>query len=113
MRLLLIALLLVSACGGIDGEGLFAQPTIGGRAGCVVCHSITPGVIVIGPSLAGIGVTAGSRAGDAAAYVRTSIIDPDAHIADGYVAGEMPGGWTDLLSAEEIEALVDYLVGLP
>lgn len=110
----LVAVLALSACGGVRGEDVFAQPTVGGRAGCVACHSVTSADVVIGPNLMGIGAVAGDRVPglDAADYLRTAILDPDAHIAPGYQAGEMPGGWTEVLSDEEIDALVSYLAGL-
>lgn len=114
--------LAASACGGgepsvatgpQDGEVLFAQITLGGRQGCPVCHSITERTIVIGPSLAQIGATAAERVPglSAAEYIRQSILDPAAYVVAGYQPGEMPGGWDEVLSDDQVDALVEYLVG--
>jgi mono/diheme cytochrome c family protein len=104
----------IGACGGVDGEGLFAQRTIEGRAGCVACHSVASSDIVIGPTLSQIGSVAGERIPgvDAETYIRDSILLPDAHIAPGYQPGEMPSGWGEVLSDDEIDALVAYLLEL-
>ena len=42
-------------------------------------------------------------------YVRESIVDPDAVVAEGYQPGVMPKTFGDSLSDEEIDALVTYL----
>jgi nitric oxide reductase subunit C len=121
--LALILVLTATACGGEeatsgtgpkDGETLFAQTTLGNRQGCPACHSLTERTIVIGPSLAGIGARAAERVPGLSAtdYLRQSILDPSAHVVDGYQPGEMPGGWDEVLSDDQVDALVDYLAGL-
>jgi cytochrome c551/c552 len=93
------------------GEALFAQTLIGTQAGCATCHSLEPGVTMVGPSLATIGAEAGSRVDglSAEAYLRQSIEEPDAHLAEGFSAGLMPAALADELSAQELADLVAYL----
>jgi cytochrome c551/c552 len=96
------------------GEAIFAQTLVGTQPGCVTCHSLEPGVTMVGPSLAGIGAAAGSRVSGLSAedYLRQSIQEPDAHVADGFSSGLMPAALADELSAQELSDLVAYLLTL-
>ncbi len=94
--------------------------------GCFACHSTAPGVQMVGPSMAGVGGRAeeviaspeyGGSATDAEGYIRESILDPNAHIVPGptFSAGGvsfMPQNTEELLTAEEIDQLVAYLMTL-
>ena len=80
-------------------------------SGCGGCHAID-GLSggALGPDLTQIGSTA-----DAAAYIRQSILEPDAAIAEACPSGACPPGvmpqnFGDRLTAEELDALVDFLV---
>ena len=122
LPLILGLAILLAACSGSGGSAsdssagkeLFAQAVIGSQAGCAACHSLEPGVVVIGPSLAGIGDRAGEVvAGQSAAdYLKESITAPDAHIADGFPASIMPQEYTEELSSEQIDQLVAYMLTL-
>ena len=110
---ILLAALVLAACGGggesgdpaVDaGKDLFAQSVIGGQAGCITCHSLD-GSVGVGPSMQGIG----SRD---EAYLRESILDPNASLVDGFPADTMPNVWGDELSDEQINQLVAYLLTL-
>lgn len=94
------------------GAFLFATDPIGGEAGCSSCHSLDPDRSTSGPSLAGIGTTAETRVADldAEAYLRQSIVAPEAAFAPGWGAG-MPT-YRDRLSDAEVDALVAYLLAL-
>ena len=119
-----------AACGVTPGRGqaLVRDERPGGapraviavvnRAACGNCHVI-PGVPgadgEVGPSLAEAGKVAGTRKLDleAKAYIRESIVDPDAFAAsDDYGVGIMPGKFGKTLSAEDLTTLVDYLATL-
>jgi mono/diheme cytochrome c family protein len=45
-------------------------------------------------------------------YVREAIVDPPAFVVDGYSGDTMPGNFGDQLTPEEIDTLVEYLLGL-
>ena len=100
--------------GGGDGEELFERTVLADNAGCVTCHSLTAGRVLIGPSLAGIGTVAADRIPETAArdYLEQSIVDPDAYVVAGFNAGLMPDDWGEGLSPAEVAALVDYLLTL-
>lgn len=123
VALLLITALTITACGGGDtgsnsststGDELFQEATIGSLAGCKTCHSLEPDVVIIGPSLAGIGTLAESRVTGVLAedYLRQSILDPNAHLVEGFPANVMPNTYQKQLTEEQIEALVNYMLTL-
>jgi nitric oxide reductase subunit C len=114
--------IILSACGGGDSGGsddsaaagkvLFAQTVIGAQAGCITCHSLDTGVVIVGPSMAGIASRAGSTVSGQSAeeYLRDSILHPDAYLVEGFPAGTMPQVWGDELTNEQVDQLVAYLL---
>jgi nitric oxide reductase subunit C len=104
------------------GQEVFHRPT----PGCFACHSTAPGVDMVGPSVAGVGARAEAMiadpgymgsATDAESYIRESILDPNAFLVPGATFSAegisfMPQNAEELLSAEEIEQLVAYLMTL-
>ena len=120
---ILTAALLLAACNSSGEEGaasdsagkeLFAKTVLGSKAGCATCHSLEPGIVIIGPSVAGIGTRAGAVvAGQSAEdYLRESIIDPDAYIVEGYPPSTMPKGYDQELTSDQVDQLVAYLLSL-
>lgn len=93
---------------------------------CNACHSIAPGVNMAGPSLAGVSSRAEAllksgdyqgSAGDVEAYIRESIVNPNAYIVPGpmYSANGqsfMPNTYQEALTAEQIDQLVAFLTTL-
>lgn len=146
LALILTAALMLAACGGggadtsapansgsqpaaapsgdaTAGKALFEQQVLNGNAGCVTCHSLEAGKVLVGPSLAGVASRAGStvEGEDALQYLHQSIVDPNAHLAIGCnaadpsaacAAGLMPQDWAQKLSEDEINNLVAYLMTL-
>lgn len=129
MRLLpscLLACLLLAACAGdapevqsapdpavnSSGIDLFNEKVIGSNPGCVTCHSLEQGPVLVGPALGGLADVAATRVTGMGAsdYVREAIVEPDAHVVEGFEAGQMPGDWDVLLTAEQIESLVELLL---
>jgi nitric oxide reductase subunit C len=104
------------------GQALFNAP----NPGCFACHSISPGVNLAGPTLAGIGARADAlikggaykgKAKDAATYIRESITDPHVYLVPGptYSASGrsfMPDHYDKTLKEEQLDELVAYLATL-
>ena len=87
----------------------------GPSGGCSGCHSLDGSEKVAGaraPSWQGISGRAGDRVPGLSAeeYLRESIVDPAAYIVDGYFADSMPKGFKILLSEEDIDGLVAFLL---
>jgi mono/diheme cytochrome c family protein len=96
-------------------EVLFGNPPDG--LGCVACHN--PNLPedannrgLIGPNLGNLADHAGTRVAgqDAQTYVHESIVNPGAHVVEGYPAGVMPQGLDTRMTAEELDALVNWLL---
>jgi nitric oxide reductase subunit C len=129
--LLLVALVL-AACGGgqpaptgnaENGKALFAKTTIGkaGAPGCATCHSVEKDKKLVGPSLYGIATDAADtvkekdykgKAKSAAEWLRESIVDPNADVAEGFQPNVMPQNYGKDLTEQEINDLVAYLATL-
>lgn len=125
---LMMLVTLVAACGGggaaspkpadsatasgnaANGEALYKQSTIGQNPGCGTCHSLD-GSKLVGPSLQGIATRAGAsvQGESAEQYIHTSIVDPNAHVVEGYTQGVMPS-FKDALNAQQLNDLVAFLM---
>jgi cytochrome c553 len=99
------------------GRALFSQQTVRDTPGCVTCHSVEPNVVVVGPSLAGIGTTAErivkspgytGTAKTGEEFLRESILNPNANVGAGFSHGVMPD-WLTVLSEQQIADLLAYL----
>jgi cytochrome c551/c552 len=133
LLVVLVVVLALAACGGDSapapsgsqgepagagdaaaGEELFGQSLIGTQAGCATCHSLEPGVTMVGPSLATIGADAGTRVSGVSAedFLRQAITDPDADIAAGFAAGLMPAALADELTEQQVNDLIAFLLTL-
>ena len=104
---------------GDRGKAIF-----NGAGACAGCHAVAPGVRLVGPSLAGIAVTAAERVKDPAyhgkatgaeEYLRESILEPSRFLAPGgnfaTPAGLsfMPDHYSKVLDAGQVDDLVAYL----
>ncbi len=74
--------------------------------GCGACHKVGEEEGEVGPDLTKIGATRD------AAHIRTSILDPNAEISEGFEADAMPPDYGEQLFAKELELVVDYLAAL-
>jgi mono/diheme cytochrome c family protein len=129
--ILVFLMLALVACGGSGGdtsgessgqdlvargEELYKGQTIGSASspGCVTCHSLEEGVTLVGPSHAGVGARAGTIVPGMSAeeYLRESILDPNAHIVEGFSPGVMYQNYANELTPEEVDALVAYMLTL-
>lgn len=94
--------------GGSDGERVFnsASPIT-----CTTCHSLD-GTVGLGPSLRGISERAGTQVAGLSAeeYLRESILDTNAFIVEGFPESLMPVNFSETLSAEEVDAVIAFLM---
>jgi len=105
-----------------QGRALFNDSNIG----CNSCHSTAEGNKIVGPSMAGLLdrtkklLDSGEYDGSAEtveAYIRESILQPDAYIVPGknHASGGnslMPGNYGDRLSETQVDQIVAYLMSL-
>jgi cytochrome c oxidase subunit 2 len=84
---------------GAPGEQIFTS------AGCARCHALAAA-----GSDAQVGPNLGEISDPTRRYIRTSILNPNARIAEGFQPDIMPNDFGDKLSDEELDALVKYLL---
>ncbi|MCP5096618.1 MAG: cytochrome c [Chloroflexi bacterium] len=137
-KFILIVLLVLSlsmvlaACGGSDdeadgaadngvgnvanGEKLFNRTVVGSASapGCITCHSLDAGVVLVGPDHSDIGTRAETAVSGMSAedYIRESIVDPNAQITEGYAEGVMYQNYGTDLPAPQIDDIVAYMLTL-
>jgi cytochrome c oxidase subunit 2 len=88
-----------AAAGSAQGKTLFTQQ-------CGTCHALADAgtTAEVGPDLDNV------LAGKNADFIRTSIVDPNAEIAPGFQPNVMPGNFGELLSQQQLDSLVEYLL---
>lgn len=91
------------------GAALFA-----GKGRCATCHALSPDTVIVGPSLAGIANRAATRVEGRTAeqYIEESILNPDAYRPPGFESQQMDTSLAKLLTVDEVEELVAYLMTL-
>jgi cytochrome c2 len=89
--------------GGARGKGVFLS------AGCGSCHTFAAAGTraTVGPNLNT------ALKGKSAAFVRQSIVDPNATIASGYQQDVMPATYQSQLTARQIADLLTFLLQRP
>jgi mono/diheme cytochrome c family protein len=114
---------LLAGCGGSSAPT--ATPTIDPQsdaglgvgvfqANCAVCHSIAEGVIVVGPSMAHIATVSATRIDGVSAedYLRESILYPNQYTVEGFSKGTMRQDFAQVLTSDELDQVVAYLLTL-
>jgi mono/diheme cytochrome c family protein len=116
--MIIFSAIILAACsaGGVSGPTLTLVEQQGQAVytlRCAQCHALTPDIVVIGPSLAGIATRAAARVPgyDTQTYLETSILIPEDYLVDGF-ANTMPTNFGKELTSEEFAALVAYLMTL-
>ncbi|MBN8580339.1 MAG: hydrogenase iron-sulfur subunit [Anaerolineae bacterium] len=96
------------------GEQLYYETASGVNAGCRICHSLTKDERIIGPSFYGIADRADDRIPGMSAedYLRQSILEPNAFVVSGYPEGQMIQNFGDILTEEQINDLIAFLMTL-
>jgi mono/diheme cytochrome c family protein len=99
------ALAQAGLAGATTGEQIFTA------AGCASCHTLAKANASgsIGPSLDELAQAAGEQEGTPEDYVRESLLDPDAVVAEGFQAGVMPS-YEGRLTDEQVQTLAEYLL---
>lgn len=101
------------------GDTLPDDPLAAGRViftkyGCGACHTLDEAKTggIVGPSLSDIGRVAAERLQGVSAvdYIRSSIVETDAFVVDGYPSGVMPNDFGERMTPEELDVLVEYLL---
>ncbi len=90
------------------GKAVFAS------SGCGSCHTFQPAGATgtIGPNL-DTAIAADAKSNNnmnLAAFVKQSIVDPNAYIAKGYQKGLMPSGFGSQLSSSQLNDLVAFIL---
>jgi cytochrome c oxidase subunit II len=88
-----------AAAGSAQGKTLFTQQ-------CGTCHALADAGTTgeVGPDLDK------ALAGKNADFIRKSIVDPNGEVAPGFQPNVMPGNFGELLSQQQLDSLVKYLL---
>jgi len=94
------------------GRALYFENTLGTNTGCRLCHSLEPDTVLVGPSFAGIATRAQTRVPGLTAeeYLRQSIVEPNAYVVEGFPAGQMFSNYREVLTDEDIDNLIAFLM---
>jgi mono/diheme cytochrome c family protein len=103
-----------------EDEGQLAQAGLAGAtspeqiftaAGCAGCHTLAKANAsgTTGPSLDDLARSAAQADGSPEEYVRESMLDPDAVVAEGFQPGVMPS-YEGRLTDEQLQTMVEYLL---
>jgi cytochrome c oxidase subunit 2 len=97
---------------GISGGGAAAGKGVFDSNGCGGCHTFKPAGSkgTTGPDLDNMTAAAKKAGKPLEAFVRESIVDPNAYIAPGYPPNVMPKTFAQLPKSQ-LDALVQYLTG--
>ncbi len=95
-----------------------ADPVARGRTvfnerGCGGCHTIDGlSAGIVGPNLTQIGMVAETRmpGASAADYLRQSILDPNAFVVEGFPSNVMPQNFGELITPEQLDDLIAFLL---
>lgn len=96
----------------IEGADIGAAETIALKYGCIGCHALDPNATSTGPTWHNAGDHAVVRVpGESPAfYLYESIVNPGAHVVEGYAANIMPANFKDQMTPQEIADMVAYLL---
>jgi mono/diheme cytochrome c family protein len=120
---LLFLLLLLAACTGEKASKPVPTPDLSKAEGrgevlfvthCATCHAVKGDRKIVGPSLAGIAIRAGERVPgeNAEVYLYESILSPDTYLVEGFVEGSMKQDFASVLTTENVDDLIAYLMTL-
>lgn len=89
-----------------NGEAVFKSNN------CASCHTLSAAGAngTVGPNLDKLATYAQTAGQPLAAFVKQSIVDPNAYVQKGYPSGVMPQTFGKSLSPQQLDSLVQYLV---
>jgi cytochrome c551/c552 len=103
-----------SSSGGGGGGDAAAGKALFASSGCASCHTFKPAnsTGTIGPDLdtAPAASAKDDNNMNLAAFIKESIVNPDAYIAKGYSKGIMPTNFGTQLSAKQVNDLVAFIL---
>jgi hypothetical protein len=109
----------VASVAAVNMDQVAAAVTKGGCGACHVMPGVPNAVGQVGPDMSNIGVDAATRVPGQTAeqYIRDSILNPNAFTAPNCpfgacITGTMPANINVMLSPEEIDTIINYLVTL-
>jgi cytochrome c oxidase subunit II len=100
-----------AAAGSSGSSGSSAGLAVFKSNGCSACHTLTAAGATgtVGPDLDKLSSEAATAGQPLDAFIKTSIIDPDAYIAPGYPKGVMPTTFKTSIPGPALDQLVQYL----
>jgi len=83
-------------------------------AGCVACHSLEPGVKIVGPSQAGLATRAATQKPGYSAelYLYESITQPNAYLVEGFQPDLMLKTFKETLMPQDLADVIAFLLTL-
>jgi cytochrome c oxidase subunit 2 len=84
--------------------------------GCLACHSLD-GTTVVGPTWQGlfgsqVDLADGATVNADEAYLRDSILEPNAQVVAGFQPGIMPQNFANILSEDQIDQIIAFISSL-
>ncbi len=94
------------------GDTFFHGKGDGGKYPCSACHSLTAGQTLVGPSLAGIATRGATTVAGYSAeqYVHESVVQPNAHVVEGFNSGIMPQTFGAQMTKQELADIIAFLM---
>ena len=96
---------------GASGNPDNGKTIFTGSAGCGGCHTLAAAgtTATVGPDLDNLSASAQKAGQPLDEFIKTSIVDPSAFVAEGYPDGVMPTNFEQTLSASDIDDLVAFI----
>ena len=103
-----------TAAGAPNAATLALGKSVFAANGCGGCHTLKDAGSGgnVGPILDHLPADAKTAGQDEAAYIKASIVTPNAYIVSGFPSGTMPGNFGQILKPNELNALVAYLLAV-